>query len=264
MDLTECTLVDVGDQPGTVVVIDVLRAFTTAAVALAAGAGPYELVATVDEAHARRRADPTIRLLGEVDGRTAEGFDLGNSPVAIDGVDLSGVGIVHRSSAGTQGVVRATSADRVLAASFANAGATTRALAGVDRVAFCITGDDDARDGDEDRSTRPRSPTACRPRPPACSSRPTAAPTSTPPTSGSPRSSIASTSPCTSTASTDGTCCQPDRPEAASARQQSHPPPDPPCQRLRPSQPPLPRRFLTCTRTAADQRSGNTQPQRHH
>ncbi len=133
-------------------VIDVLRAFTTAAVALAAGAGPYELVATVDDAHARRADDPSVRLLGEVDGITAEGFDHGNSPTALDGVDLSGVPIVHRSSAGTQGVVRATSADRVLTASFAVAGATAAALTGEARISFCVTGAHSGRDGEEDRA----------------------------------------------------------------------------------------------------------------
>lgn len=152
MDIRYCTLTDVDQHGGTVVVIDVLRAYTTAAVALAAGAGPYELVSTLDQAYARRREDPAVTLLGEVDGYTAEGFDLGNSPTAIAGRDLTGVAIVHRSSAGTQGVVRASGATRVLAASFAVAAATARALAAEDRVTFCITGADAKRDGEEDRA----------------------------------------------------------------------------------------------------------------
>jgi 2-phosphosulfolactate phosphatase len=152
VEISYCTLDDVAEQTGTVVVIDVLRAFTTAAVALAAGAGPYRLVATLEEAHAARAADPAVRLLGEVDGYTAEGFDFGNSQTELEGIDLTGVAIVHRSSAGTQGVVRATRAGRILAASFAVAGATARALAGDDRVSFCVTGAHSGRDGEEDRA----------------------------------------------------------------------------------------------------------------
>ncbi|CAN5471890.1 2-phosphosulfolactate phosphatase [soil metagenome] len=152
MEISYCTLEDVGGRVGTVVVIDVIRAYTTAAVALAAGAGPYELVGTLEEAYARRAADPAVRLLGEVDGLTAEGFDHGNSPVALEGIDLTGVPIVHRSSAGTQGVVRAASAERVLTGSFAVAGATASALSGESAVSFCITGADAARDGEEDRA----------------------------------------------------------------------------------------------------------------
>lgn len=152
MDIAYCTLDDVAGRRGTVVVVDVLRAYTTAAVALAAGARPYELVGTLEEAYARKRADPDIVLLGEVGGLTAEGFDRGNSPTALAGVDLDGVAVVHRSSAGTQGVVRAAAADRVVTASFAVAGATARALAGASAVTFCVTGADADRDGEEDRA----------------------------------------------------------------------------------------------------------------
>ncbi len=150
MPLRTCTLDDVDTHTGTVVVIDVLRAFTTAAVALAAGAGPYRLVSTLEEAWAARDADPRVRLLGEVDGLKAEGFDLSNSPIELQGMDLTGVPIVHRSSAGTQGVVRAVRARRVLVASFAVAGATAAALEGEEDVSFCITGRHSGRDGDED------------------------------------------------------------------------------------------------------------------
>ncbi|HUG83721.1 MAG TPA: 2-phosphosulfolactate phosphatase [Euzebya sp.] len=152
MDISYCTLEDVGRKGGAVVVIDVLRAYTTAAVALAAGAGPYELVSTLEQAYARRHEDPAVKLLGEVDGYTADGFDFGNSPTAIHGMDLTGVAIVHRSSAGTQGVVRATAAARVLTASFAVAAATARALAEEEQVTFCLTGADARRDGEEDRA----------------------------------------------------------------------------------------------------------------
>jgi 2-phosphosulfolactate phosphatase len=152
MDITFCTLDDVATQTGCVVVIDVLRAFTTAAVALAAGAGPYELVGTLQQAYDRKSSDPRVQLLGEVDGITAVGFDHGNSPTAIWGKTLRGIPLAHRSSAGTQGVVRARSASLVLTTSFAVAGATAVALADQTKICFCVTGADDSRDGDEDRA----------------------------------------------------------------------------------------------------------------
>lgn len=152
MEIGYCTLDDVSHCTGTVVVIDVLRAFTTAAVALAGGAGPYELVGTVDQAHRRRDERPDTLLVGEVEGHTAPGFDHGNSPTQLSRVDVRGRPVVQRSTAGTQGVVRARSATRILTTSFAVAGATARALAGDDEVWFCVTGAHSGRDGEEDRA----------------------------------------------------------------------------------------------------------------
>lgn len=112
---------------GTVVVIDVLRAFTTAPFALAAGARDVELVATPEEALARRASDPTRVLVGEVQGRPVPGFDHGNSPAALRALDLSGRGVTLRSTSGVQAVLAAlATADTVLAASLVTASATAR------------------------------------------------------------------------------------------------------------------------------------------
>lgn len=150
MPVPTCTLHDVADVTGTVVVVDVLRAFTTAAEALAARPARYELVASVEEAFARRRADPDVVLLGEVDAITVDGFDLGNSPVEMAAADVTGRSLVHRSSAGTQGVVRATAAERILVSSFVVASATAAAVSGDEQVTFCVTGRHSGLDGDED------------------------------------------------------------------------------------------------------------------
>ncbi|MEJ2353582.1 MAG: 2-phosphosulfolactate phosphatase [Anaerolineales bacterium] len=93
------------DLQGTVVVIDVLRAFTTAAYAFWAGAADITLVATVAEALALRKAKPEMLIMGEVDGLPVEGFDFSNSPTEIAGQDLAGRHLVQRTSSGTQGVV---------------------------------------------------------------------------------------------------------------------------------------------------------------
>lgn len=152
MDIAFCTLDDVARCEGTVVVIDVLRAFTTAAEGLAAGVASWELVATTEQALQRREQDPSTVVVGEVDGHVAAGFDHGNSPTLLPTDDLAGRPVVHRSSSGTQGVVRAVRADRVLATSFAVATATARCLVGDTEIWFCVTGAHSGRDGDEDRA----------------------------------------------------------------------------------------------------------------
>ena len=114
---------------GTVAVIDVFRAFTTAAVALANGASRILMVRTVEEALALRESGVGHICMGEVRGRAPDGFDFGNSPFEISGVDFGGNTIVQRTSAGTQGIVAAGKrADRLYAASLVTAEATVRAL----------------------------------------------------------------------------------------------------------------------------------------
>src|SRR5437660_9398791 len=75
---------------GSVAIIDVFRAFTTAAVALAKGASRIVMVRTVEEALALRDAGIGEVCMGEVRGRTPDGFDFGNSPFEISTVDFHG------------------------------------------------------------------------------------------------------------------------------------------------------------------------------
>jgi 2-phosphosulfolactate phosphatase len=114
---------------GAVVVIDVLRAFTTAAYALASGAGEIVLVSTPEQAFVLRERWPRALLVGEVGGRAIPGFDHGNSPAAMQELDLRGRTVVLRSSSGTQGVTRAHAAERLFLGSLVVAAATARALA---------------------------------------------------------------------------------------------------------------------------------------
>ena len=139
---------------GAVVVVDVLRAFTTAAHAFSRGAKEIWLVGTVEEAFALRAQRPGVLIVGEVEGIQVPGFDFGNSPSEIADADLTGRILVHRTTAGTQGVVRSTQAELVLGASFACARATVDYLRarGRERVTFVVTGADARRDGDEDRA----------------------------------------------------------------------------------------------------------------
>jgi 2-phosphosulfolactate phosphatase len=127
---------------GVVVAVDVIRAFTTAAYAFDAGASEIWLVAGVDEALALRREIPGALAMGEDHGRRPAGFDLPNSPVEVHRADVAGRPLVQRTSAGTQGVVAATGADRLFAASLvcASATATAIAAAGPDAPTYVITG----------------------------------------------------------------------------------------------------------------------------
>lgn len=154
MRIDFATLESCGEATGTVVVIDVLRAFTTAAYAFMAGAREILLVGRVEEALALRIRFPDALLIGEVGGLPIPEFDLGNSPAEVRGQTLDGRLLVQRTSAGTQGVVLGKRADTLLAASFACAGATARWIGrqAPESVTFVITGIYPDRDGDEDRA----------------------------------------------------------------------------------------------------------------
>jgi 2-phosphosulfolactate phosphatase len=111
---------------GHAVIVDVFRAFTTAAFCVAAGAREIVLVADHEHALALKRDDPSLFLTGEIDGRPITGFDVGNSPSAIEHLDLTGRRVVQRTSAGTQGVTAASKANAIVLGSFVIAEATVR------------------------------------------------------------------------------------------------------------------------------------------
>ena len=109
-------------------IIDVIRAFTTAAYAFSAGIEEIELVATVEEALSR----PGFRM-GEVDGRLIPAFDHNNSPSRMMERRLSGRAL-QRTGSGTQGVVLATQAQSLWLGSLVVTSATARALQDKDEV----------------------------------------------------------------------------------------------------------------------------------
>lgn len=155
MRISQVTLADADRCDGVVVVVDVLRAFTVAALAMAAGARAIACVRTVEEALTLRTANPGSLAMGEHNrGRPIPGFDFGNSPSRLAGADLDGRLLIQRTSAGTQGLVAAaTGATTLFAASFTCAKAIARAVRALltDHVTFVLTGVD-TRDGDEDRA----------------------------------------------------------------------------------------------------------------
>jgi 2-phosphosulfolactate phosphatase len=153
----EIRYVDLADAAPdeVVVVIDVLRAFTTVPYLTDRGVARIIAVDTPERALALRATHlPEALLAGEVGGAPLEGFDLGNSPTEVAGTSLAldGATVVHRTSAGTQGLIRAVGSGALFAASFVTADATAQAVATLSpsRVTFVVTGASMGRDGDED------------------------------------------------------------------------------------------------------------------
>jgi 2-phosphosulfolactate phosphatase len=109
---------------GTAVVIDVFRAFTTAAFVMANGAETILPVGGVDEALALRRSHPEWRVMGEVHGHKVPGYDYGNSPEEVSSVDFRGRTVIQRTSSGVRGLLAASGADDILLGSFVIAEAT--------------------------------------------------------------------------------------------------------------------------------------------
>jgi 2-phosphosulfolactate phosphatase len=116
------------EATGTTIIIDVFRAFTTAAVAIDRGAEHIILVAEVDEALELRRQGRGHLCMGEVDGIKPAGFDFGNSPYEVSQADLTGTTIIQSTRAGTVGAAAAVQADTLYLGAFVTAAATVRAI----------------------------------------------------------------------------------------------------------------------------------------
>jgi len=146
-------LQDFAGTADTVVVIDVLRSFTTAAVALAKGASaiyPVDGVAAASAMLSRMTNPVSVGALGG--GDPAPGFDFGNSPARLMQEDLTGKPVVISTASGVRGLQRFREASRLYAASLVCAQATATAIraAGAAEICFVITGEWVDRDGDED------------------------------------------------------------------------------------------------------------------
>jgi 2-phosphosulfolactate phosphatase len=133
------------DAHDTVVVIDVLRSFTTAAVALHRGASaiyPVDGVAAATALLGRVRSPVSVGAVGG--GDPVPGFDFGNSPSQMMAAELAGASV--------RGLQRFRRARQLYAASLVCARATAEAIlaAGAEEVCFVITGEWVDRDGDED------------------------------------------------------------------------------------------------------------------
>jgi 2-phosphosulfolactate phosphatase len=127
---------------GAAVVIDVLRATTTIAYALEAGAAEVLPCQEVDEARlAAGRFSPGQCLLGgERHGLAIEGFDLGNSPSEYTPERVGGKTVVFTTTNGTRAMFHARPARRILIAGFVNVSAVVRQLIGEEQVYIVCAG----------------------------------------------------------------------------------------------------------------------------
>lgn len=128
---------------GAAVVVDVMRAFTTAAWAFHLGASRIVLVGELDEALALKAATPGS--LACCDGAPKAGFDLFNSPGQLLSVDVTGRVIVQRTTSGTRRALAVRQCSPLLCAGFVTAGATAAVLrrAEVGTVSFVLGGGDE-------------------------------------------------------------------------------------------------------------------------
>ncbi len=112
-----------GDFTGrTVVVVDLLRASTTIAVALASGAKAVLPAASTEEAMriAQNLERDQVVLAGERKSVRVEGFALGNSPLEFTPEAVGGKTIVLSTTNGTQALIAAQGAKEILVAAAVN------------------------------------------------------------------------------------------------------------------------------------------------
>ena len=109
-------------QPKAAVVIDVLRATTTIGWALKNGAEAVQAYADLDELRAEAAAWPenSRLLLGERGGAMLDGFDLGNSPVAVTPDVVRGKRVFMSTTNGTRALDRARSVPLLVTAALPN------------------------------------------------------------------------------------------------------------------------------------------------
>lgn len=127
----------------TCIVIDVLRATSVIAVLIEQGMQRIYPTATIDEAlelRAQLASDGTdVFLLGERGGLPPEGFDAGNSPTALEQLDIAAEVAVQATTNGTPALLSCAGAPLVMAAAPLNAAAVTRLAleAGNDVLVVC-------------------------------------------------------------------------------------------------------------------------------
>ena len=113
---------------GTIVIIDVFRAFTTASVAFKHGANKIIMVAQPEEALKLREEGKGELCVGEVGGIPPPGFDFGNSPFELASGRIKGKTLIQSTRAGTVGVATVQDKGKIYAASLCNARATATLL----------------------------------------------------------------------------------------------------------------------------------------
>ena len=155
MEIRRSDLAHGHELEGLVVVVDVLRAFSTSAYAFAAGARAIVVAHSLEEIEPlKRQHAPAVTVGAQPGGFPVPGLDFGNSPASLARLNLAGLTVIEYSAGGVRGLLDCDQATTVLAGSLVCAQATAqyiRALA-PPVVTFVITGLWTDRDGDEDHA----------------------------------------------------------------------------------------------------------------
>jgi len=124
------------------VVIDVLRATTTMAWALQNGAEAIQAFADLGALDAAAKAWPADRCLraGERGGARLEGFQLGNSPLAVTEELVGGKRIFMSTTNGTRSLDRVRSAPLLVTAALVNRSAVAQRLLGAKPATVWVVG----------------------------------------------------------------------------------------------------------------------------
>lgn len=116
--------------PDCAIAVDVLRATTTIAAALAAGAEAVQAFSDLEQLIQVSEAWPAERRIriGERGGKTVDGFDMGNSPLDCTPERVKGCRIFMSTTNGTRALQRVQAASVVLTAALTNRQAVVQSL----------------------------------------------------------------------------------------------------------------------------------------
>ena len=130
-DVPDCgPSVQAADKADAAVVIDVLRATTTIAWALNNGAEAVQTFSDLEElrSNAQQWPEASRLMVGERGGKTLEGFDLGNSPVAVIPEVVQGKRLFMSTTNGTRSLHKVRDIARVFTAALPNRRAVAERL----------------------------------------------------------------------------------------------------------------------------------------
>jgi 2-phosphosulfolactate phosphatase len=137
---------------GLTVIIDVFRAYTTAAYLFANQAEKIFIVSKVETARTLKEELDNPVLIGERKGIKIEDFDFNNSPYFISQNDFAGRKIILSTSAGTKGIIAAKNAAEIITGSFVNIKATAEYIKrkNPELVSLVAMGNNGVTEADED------------------------------------------------------------------------------------------------------------------
>lgn len=129
-------------QHATIVMTDVLRASTTMAAALTAGAATIWPHGSIESARKAKQETPDSLLCGERGGQIIDGFDCGNSPREYSSSNVTNKTMIHCTTNGTLALESCRGAARVLVGAFVNLTAIVNELTKAEKAIVVCAGTD--------------------------------------------------------------------------------------------------------------------------